>query len=83
MLSEKQYCYCSKITSTQQAFTLSKLTKETLEQGVKYRPATLLKRDSNTGVVLVPILLTLKYSTPCSHVSFVNLEQVNAGCETS
>ena len=31
------------------------------------------------GIVLVSLLLTLKYFTPCSSGSIVNFEQVNAG----
>ena len=33
------------------------------------------------GVVLVSLLLTLNYFTPCSIVCIVNFEQVNAGWE--
>ena len=32
------------------------------------------------GVVLVSLLLTLTYFTPCSSVSIVTFDQVNAGC---
>ena len=46
---------------TQPAITCSKLTLETLEQGVKY----VNNKDTRT--------------TPCSSVSSVNFEQVNAG----
>ena len=35
--------------------------------------------EASHGVVLVPLLLTLNiFSTPCSSVSIVNFEQVNA-----
>ena len=47
---------------TQWAFTCSKLTMETLEQGVKY----------------VYLLTLNIYFTPCSSVSIVNFEQVLA-----
>ena len=33
-------------------------------------------KDTN-GVILVSLLLSWTYSTPCSSVSFVNFEQVN------
>ena len=46
------------INCTQLAITCSKLTIETLEEGVKY---------------------VQRYFTPCSSVSIVNFEQVNAG----
>ena len=38
-------------------------------------------KDTRTtpGVALVSLLSTLTYFTPCSSVSIVNLEQVNAG----
>ena len=54
---------------SQPAITCSKLTIETLEQGVKY----------TNGVVLVSLLLTLNIFHTFSSVSIVNFEQVNAG----
>ena len=60
---------------TQPAITCSKLTIETLEQGVKYV-------QSAIGVVLASLLftLTIQYLT---RVSIVKLKQVNAGCKTA
>ena len=55
---------------TQPAIKCSKLTVETLEQGVKH--------VQSYGVVLVS-LFGCPYFTPCSSFSFVNYEQVNAG----
>ena len=57
----------------------SKLTIETLEQGVKHVQSKqyIHKNDAN-GVVLVSSLLTSTDFTPCSSVSFVNTEHVNA-----
>ena len=43
-----------------------------------------INKDTGTkpiGAVLVSLLLTLKYFTPCSSVSIVNLEHVNTGIE--
>ena len=37
--------------------------------------------NKDTGVVLVSLLLTWTYFTPCSSVSIVNLEQLNADWE--
>ena len=47
---------------------------ETLEQDVKY------DHWRRSSVIIVNIV---QYSTPCSSVSFVNLEQVNAGWGSS
>ena len=33
---------------------------------------------NNNGIVLVSLLLTLLYFTPCSNVSIINFEQANA-----
>ena len=53
--------------------TCSKLTIETLEQGVKYA----------NGVVVVPLLLTLNIFHTCSSVSIVTFEHVNADWDHS
>ena len=42
-----------------------------------------LRHSGGTGVVLVSLLLTLNIFTPCSTVSIINFEQVNAGWEIS
>ena len=54
----------------QPAIACSKLTIETLKQGVK------MFKVSNKGNRTRP----LAYFTSCSSVSIVNFEQVNAGC---
>ena len=41
---------------------------------------TCSKLTTETGVVLVSLLLIRTYFTPCSHVSIVNFEHVIAGC---
>ena len=56
---------------TQPAITCSKLTTETLEQGVKY-----VQSYQN---ILVSLLLTLNISYTCSGVSILKFEQVNTG----
>ena len=66
---------------TQPAFTCSKLTIETLEQGVKYvnKYVKVNKANRTTpDVALVSLLLTT-YFTPCFNVSIVNFEHVIAG----
>ena len=58
---------------TQPAFTCLKLTIETLEKVVKH--------FHGNGVVLIPLLLTITYFTPCSSVSIVNFDYaIAAGC---
>ena len=59
----------------QWALTCSKLTIETVEQGVKYVQSQGVK---HVGVVLVSLLLTLNIFHTCFSVSIVNFEQVNA-----
>ena len=60
-----------KISLSQPAITCSKLTRETLEQGVKYVQSWM------PVVLLMSLLLTLNiFRTLC--VSIVNFEQVNA-----
>ena len=60
------------------SYTYSKLTIETLEQGVKYVQERY--QDDANDVVLVSLLLLWIYFTPCFSVSVVNFEKVNAGC---
>ena len=60
------------------SYTYSKLTIETLEQGVKYVQERY--QDDANDVVLVSLLLLWIYFTPCFSVSVVNFEMVNAGC---
>ena len=38
-------------------------------------------KDTERGAIPLSLLLPLKYSTPCSSVSFVNFEQVIANCD--
>ena len=40
-------------------------------------------KGTRTGVVLMPLLLTFTYFTPCSGVSIVNFEHLNAFGEAS
>ena len=64
---------------SQPAFTCSKLTKEIQEQGVEYFKVN--NKDTRTKPVLESLFNKVAglYCTPCSSVSFVNFEKVNAG----
>ena len=63
-----------------QLFLISKLTTETLEQGAKLSlKLTITKperRQCRSGVIIINFELNF---TPCSSVSVVNLEHINAG----
>ena len=63
-----------------QLFLISKLTTETLEQGAKLSlKLTITKperRQCRSGVIIINFELNF---TPCSSVSVVNFEHINAG----
>ena len=68
----------------QPPITCSKLTVETIEQGVKYCQCLDLQSKSigwglYDGVVLVSVLLNWTYFTCCSSITIVNFEHVIAG----
>ena len=73
----KMYFWTHYKNPTKPAFTCSKLTKETLEQGKKYVQSWQWRhQDDAVGIVLVSLLLTL------STVSIVNFEHVISSWKT-
>ena len=82
-MSPLVYCiFQAFLRVSQRAFTCSKLTVETREQGVKSAQSQ-QKRYQNGIIdfVLISLLLTLNIFYTFSSVSFVDLEQVNPQLE--
>ena len=69
-MSNPPHLFAGYSNLTQPKFTCSKLTIETLEQGVK---------QGANGIVLVSLFLTWTYFTPCTSVFIVHFEHVIAG----